>query len=81
MPFGKSGGDINLEINGDFRNFENFSEINTSTIGGCTIEVTNGLGNDAGTVKVTGTVTQFAVGGQELVIDDICIPSGPCVRS
>ena len=70
--FGEYGGNINLEVNGDFRNFQNFAGINGSTIGGCAVTVTNGYGNDTGTVTIQGTIQQFKVGGQELFIDDVC---------
>jgi hypothetical protein len=76
--FGEYGGNLNIEINGDFRNFDNFASINGLTIGGVTVAVTNGLGNDTGMVQLTGTVNSFAVGGQELWIDQLCL-QGECV--
>jgi hypothetical protein len=76
--FGEYGGNLNIEINGDFRNFGNFADIDGATIGGVTVSVTNGLGNDTGQVQLSGTINSFAVGGQELWIDDLC-PQGDCV--
>jgi hypothetical protein len=38
-----------------------------------TVAVVNGLGNDKGRLELTGTIDSFAVGGQELWIDDVCI--------
>jgi hypothetical protein len=70
--FGEYGGNINLEVNSDFRNFQNFADINGSTIGGCSVTVTNGHGNDMGMVLIQGQVGQFKLGGQELFIDEVC---------
>ena len=72
LRFGEYGGNLNIEINGDFRNFANFADINGATIGGSTVTVTNGLGNDTGTLEVSGTIGAFSIGGQELWIDDVC---------
>ena len=77
LRFGEFGGNLNLEINGDFRNFANFSDINGQTIGGVTVSVVNGLGNDQGTLSLSGTINGFVVGGQELWIDDVCPGPGP----
>jgi hypothetical protein len=74
LKFGKYGGNLNLTINGDFRNFENFDEINGLTIGGVTVAIVNGSGNDMGTLSLSGgPIAQFAIGGQELYIDDIAM--------
>jgi len=70
--FGEYGGNVNLEVNRDFRNFENFADINGLIIGGCSVTVTGGHGNDMGTVLIQGQVDQFKLGGQELFIDEVC---------
>jgi hypothetical protein len=77
LRFGEFGGNLNLEINGDFRNFANFSDINGQTIGGVSVSVVNGLGNDQGTLSLSGTINGFVVGGQELWIDDVCPGPSP----
>jgi hypothetical protein len=74
LKFGEYGGNLNIEINGDFRNFENFADINGLIIGGVEVSVVNGLGNDQGTLTLNGTIHSFVLGGQELWIDDVC----PC---
>jgi hypothetical protein len=74
LKFGEYGGNLNIEINGDFRNFENFAGIDGLTIGGVHVAVVNGLGTDQGTLTLSGTINSFALGGQELWIDDVC----PC---
>ena len=73
--FGEYGGNLNLEINGSFQNFENFQDVHGMTIGGVDVTVMGGLGNDAGTLYLTANtqdITHFVIGGQELWIDDIC---------
>jgi hypothetical protein len=73
MRFGEYGGNLNLMVNNDFQNFANFADINGATIGGVSVSVTNGLGNDQGTLTLNGNSDGFfTVGGQELVIDDVC---------
>lgn len=72
LDFGEYGGNLNIQINGDFRNFENFADINGLVIGGVKVFVANGLGNDKGHLGLTGIIHQFSVGGQELWIDDVC---------
>jgi hypothetical protein len=71
LLFGEYGGNLNIEINGVFKNFENFSEINGDVIGGVHVTVVNGLGNDMGSLHLAGMISQLAVGGQELCIDDV----------
>lgn len=71
LAFGEYGGNCNIEINGDFLNFANFSEIDGKTIGGVEVSVVNGFGNDTGRIHLKGKITQFAIGGQELYIDNI----------
>ena len=70
--FGEYGGNLNIEINGDFRNFQNFVDIDGLNIGGVTVAVVNGLGNDKGHVQLTGVINDFVIGGQELFLDDVC---------
>ena len=72
IRFGEYGGNLNIDINGEFRNFENFADIDGATIGGVNVAVVNGLGNDMGGIVLTGVINSFAIGGQELWLDDIC---------
>jgi hypothetical protein len=73
LVFGEYGGNLNIDVNGDFRNFDNFDDIDGATIGGATVAVANGLGNDKGRLELTGIIHSFAVGGQELWVDNVCI--------
>ncbi len=70
--FGEYGGNLNIRINGDFRNFENFVDINGFIIGDVTVSVVNGFGNDQGVINLSGVIHSFAIGGQELWIDNVC---------
>ena len=76
--YGEYGGNLNLEVNGAFLNFNDFIDLHGTSLGGATITVIadpSGLG----WVRLDGVITQFTVGGQELWIDDLC-PFGPeCV--
>lgn len=72
FAFGEYGGTLNLSVNGDFRNVENFADVHGATIGGCSVSVIAGLGNDAGLVWIEGPVSSLTVGGQELAIDRLC---------
>ena len=72
MKIGEYGGNLNMFLNGEFRNFGNFDELDGSTMGGATLAVIGGTGNDTGLVTINGTVQSFAVGGQELWVDDVC---------
>jgi hypothetical protein len=75
INFGEYGGNLNLEINGDFRNFNNFQDVNGAVIGGTSVTVpAGGLGNDTGLLRVDGPINSIKVGGQELWIDHVCVP-------
>jgi hypothetical protein len=71
LDFGEYGGNLNLLINGDFRNFNTFSDIDGLNIGGVGVSVVNGFGNDIGSLSFSGIINEFAIGGQELWIDNI----------
>ena len=77
LKFGEYGGNLNLRVNGEFRNFGNFAQINGQSVGGVTVAVTNGNGNDTGTLTLSGVIEVFEIGGQELWIDDLCPSPAP----
>jgi hypothetical protein len=72
LRFGEYGGNINVIVNDDLRNFSLFSEVNNTVIGGAYTMVTNGFGNDTGSTAFVGQIENLSVGGQELWLDDIC---------
>lgn len=76
LKLGELGGNNNIKINSDFRNFANFADIDGQTIGGATVDFTAtsapGAHNYYGTLSITGVVEVFEIGGQELWVDDVC---------
>ncbi|MHC4063795.1 MAG: PEP-CTERM sorting domain-containing protein [Planctomycetota bacterium] len=72
IDFGEYGGNLNIDINGDFRNFENFAEIDGLTVGGALVTATGDGATGAGLGDLTfdGAIDSFAIGGQELWIDN-----------
>ena len=76
------GGGINvMEVNGSvisFPNFFDFGPLNGSTwpsaLGNVTLNVTESptTGGFLGTVEIIGDIKSLRVGGQELVIDNVC---------
>lgn len=72
LRFAELGGNVNLTINGDKRNFHNLSAVNGNSIGGAFLTVVNGFGNDSGTVRIEGRVETLSIGGQEFWLDDVC---------
>jgi hypothetical protein len=73
LQFNDGGGIVNLMVNEDQRVVQDFSELNGQSVGGALVTVTD-LGNNVGRLAIDGTINSFAVGGQELVIDLLCIP-------
>jgi hypothetical protein len=68
--FGEFGGNINIGINGVFRNVENYLDIDGDVIGGVTFNViSGGAGNDCGSVECDGIINKFVIGGQEHTFD------------
>jgi hypothetical protein len=68
--FGEYGGNINVAINGDFRNVDDMMDLHNLIIGGVRLEVlSGGHGNDCGDVQLHGVVRRMALGGQEFWYD------------
>jgi hypothetical protein len=73
------GGNINIAINGDFRNIKNFKSINNTTIGNVKVSLTKGfLVLEGVLVKTPVKIGResfgdysLVIGGQELNIDDV----------
>ena len=72
LQFGEFGGNLNLEVNGERRNFQDFAEIDGDNIGGVDVSVTAGELEEQGSLTLLGDIDSFAIGGQELWIDDVC---------
>ena len=68
--FGEYGGNINLMINGDYRNVDDYQALNGLIVGGVRVHVVHGgFGNDCGRVELHGVVDKMMVGGQEHWVD------------
>jgi len=82
IRFAQLGGNINLTINGDFRNEFDLVALDGQLVGGTLVKVFYDVITDQGIVVITGVVTSLAIGGQELWIDDVCEnpPSADCVE-
>ena len=78
--YGEYGGNLNLNVNGDFRNFNNFIDIDGLVIGGATVSVVDvgSPGNCCGKLTLRGPINSFFVGGQELWIDDVTGYTAQC---
>ena len=74
LKFGELGGNNNIKVNGTFQNVANLVDLNGNSIGGVQITVNaNQQGNNwYGTMDLDGTINDFAIGGQELWLDDVC---------
>ena len=75
VRFAELGGNVNLAINGDLRNAQQFRDFDGMTIGGAVVSVNssaNQFNNERGLLVVDGKVSSFAIGGQELFIDEMC---------
>lgn len=68
-----TGGNMNLQINNDFRNFNTLADMHDTYIGGVhvTVNATGSPGNSSGSIQVEGIIHDFMIGGQEFWIDDI----------
>jgi hypothetical protein len=73
---GEYGGNINLEVNGALWNFDDFSMLPGTSLGGVsvtsTVTPTTFPTGEIGSLELAGTITSFSIGGQELWIDDVC---------
>ena len=74
LYFAELGGNVNLSINGDFKNTANLHDLNNTVVGGVqvTVEDIQEGNNYYGRLKAVGTISEFSIGGQELWIDNFC---------
>ena len=79
LKFAWLGGNNNITINGQFSQVTNPIDLNGTTINGVSISVTavqNG-NNWYGVMLLSGDITSFSIGGQELWVDDYCFDTLP----
>ena len=72
LRFAELGGNVNLRINGELRNFANLADIDGATVAGVHVTVVGGSGDDQGVLSLSGPLGRFEIGGQELWLDDVC---------
>lgn len=75
IAYGEYGGNVNLDVNGDFQNVDDFIDLNGAVVGGATVAVTVNASGELGTIEITGSIQTVTIGGQELWIDDVCYES------
>jgi len=75
FDYGQFGGNLNIEVNGDrIYNISEFDAappdgIDGATIGGASVTVTSS--GSTGHVEITGEISSFSVGGQEMYLDNV----------
>jgi hypothetical protein len=69
LKFGDYGGGNNIRINGVFQIAQPLSSLNGATIDGVLITIPSG---NPTTMTLDGDITGFTIGGQELLLDDVC---------
>ena len=81
LNYGAFGGNQNLRINGVLTNFGSMLRLHGMVLGNVRLAL-NPSTNGRGELRLTGIITDFAMGGQEFAIDDICITpyDGPKFR-
>jgi hypothetical protein len=74
LQYGNYGGNLNLAINGDFKNVNSFTELHGTMVGGAMITVVDT--GTTGAIFAIGPINSFSIGGQELAIDNViaCMP-------
>lgn len=74
LMFGELGGNINFEVNNNFQNVSDLITLDGTTINGVAVKV-NAIqdGNNwYGKITLEGDINNFAIGGQELWLDNVC---------
>lgn len=73
LGFGEYGGNVNININGDHVNVEDFA-LAPGVIGGVVVSCAGPGCTSGGTGVLTldGPIDSFYIGGQEFCIDDVC---------
>jgi hypothetical protein len=78
ITFGEFGGNLNLRVNGDFRNVGDFSVLDGALVGGVRVQVAFAPDEEHGFLQLMGEtadISDLALGGQELWIDDVSFRS------
>ncbi|MFC1738736.1 hypothetical protein ACFL1G_06785 [Planctomycetota bacterium] len=79
LQYGEYGGNLNIQVNDTFVEFDNFADIDNSSVGGAlifTLDVGD-AGQSTGAMFIVGRIEMFKIGGQELWIDNIIASPTP----
>ncbi|HWN83022.1 MAG TPA: FlgD immunoglobulin-like domain containing protein, partial [Candidatus Udaeobacter sp.] len=73
LSYGEYGGNVNLTINGDCRNVDNFNILNATDVGDVRVIVGDfdQSGNSCGMMYLVGPIEQLRIGGHDLLIDNL----------
>jgi hypothetical protein len=71
LRYGEYGGNVNVVVNGELQNVDSLPDLNGITIGGVDLSVREDVDSPVGTLSLVGRIESFAIGGQELWIDDV----------
>jgi len=74
LKFADFGGNSNIRINNTFKNIRRMIDLNNTVIDGVSINIvaTHQGNNFVGMITFEGEIHDFAIGGQELWLDDVC---------
>ena len=74
LKFADFGGNSNIRINNTFKNIGRMINLNNTVIDGVSIDIiaAHQGNNYVGTMTLEGDIKDFAIGGQELWLDDVC---------
>ena len=72
FSYAEFGGNVNLSINGTLLNDNDFTDFDGMVVAGVSIDASS-----PNIVQLTGSITQIKIGGQELVIREICKNTKP----
>jgi Ca2+-binding RTX toxin-like protein/protocatechuate 3,4-dioxygenase beta subunit len=76
LLYSDRGGNVNLIVNGQLGNVDNFIALNGTQLGGVLIAV-NLVTDNVGILTLQGDITSFAIGGQEFWIDALSVLGQP----
>ncbi len=73
LMFADYGGNVNIEINGDFRNLNDLIGLHGTQVGGVDVTVLPNPGGNPNQylLHLDGQISSFAIGGQELWVDNV----------
>lgn len=71
FDYSDRGGNVNLTVNGDFRNADDLRNVQGQPVGGAALRIRS-VSSGTDRAELHGRLDELAVGGQEFFLDDIC---------